>query len=1389
MSEAHPPWRKIFNEAVEIADGQQRTAYLAAACGADAALLQRIEGLIQAHADAGGFLGGTGATGAKTAGNAPGATVLLPTGIEQPGDRIGRYKLLQQIGEGGCGVVYMADQEEPVRRRVALKVIKLGMDTKSVIARFEAERQALALMDHPNIARVLDAGATDTGRPYFVMELVKGVRITDYCDQNNFTTPARLALFTLVCQAIQHAHQKGIIHRDIKPSNILVTLHDGVPVPKVIDFGIAKATDQRLTEKTLFTAFEAFMGTPAYMSPEQAEMSGLDIDTRSDIYSLGVLLYQLLTGKTPFEAKDLMAAGLGEMRRTLREQEPARPSTRLSTMLAADLTTVAKHRHCEPAKLASSIRGDLDWIVMKALEKDRTRRYDTANGLAMDIARHLKNEPVVARPPSPLYRFQKMVRRNTLAFAAVSAVTVALVSGLALSSWLYFKESKARLRAVTAEKAQDQARQEAENARAGEQRQRVRAEEGELSARQQLYLVDMNLTQLALNGNDRQRAVMLLERNTPQPGQKDLRGWEWRYLWQSARSDELFTLGYHSNVVTSVAISPNGRLVVSGSLDDTLMVWDLGTRRRIATLTNDASIHCVVFSPDGETFVVGDGKGAKLWHTGRLETIASWQPGGLVRAVAFSPDGRQLAMYSVLTVTVWNLETKAESFRIPADRLDGSLRGALAYSPDGQLLAVGESTGHIHLFDAPTGRERAQLPGHRDSVTGLAFLPGSRALVSTSWDRTAKLWDIASGTAAVTFSNHTSWANSPALSPDGKTLVTASADQTVKLWDTETGRLWTTLRGHLGEVWTAAFHPDGQRIATGGKDDAVRIWSAKPRPPAGPESLPGFKEWRFSSDNVIVAALDHDGTVGLADVTTLEPLTALVEQQADITSIAFSPDGKNLATGDIKGLVQIWNPTTRRVVRRLAQHGAPLHRVHFSADGRSLCSLDSDGYYKCLVVASGEETVVGRTPGPAPRYDGLAFSPDLRFVAFADLETVVLFDLVAGTPAASFRGHREILRSLTFSPDGRWLASASEDATVRVWDMALQRQTALLRGHRNGAYAVSFSPDGRRLASAGGEGLIRLWDTSTWQEAGTLETGKRIERLFFSADSHRLVARAASSRWLIWEAPSFEEIAADDKNFSSFTQRLKLLGGTPAKTANGAQKTPRVFKDEGRLAEFELLYHDALARAGLAGSNNPSGLEIRIYQLADVLFREGKFADAELLYREILRRRQTRLNPEDEDRLRAVTSLGRLLADWAWAERTNAAAVVNRAREGASLLRDCLAIRLRGTNASFWRTADLQSRLGGALLGLAVTEPALSAADRASKFTEAEAMLLQSQSALQQSINAEMKYQRDAFTRLIRFYEVSEKPASVAEWQQKLETFDKARSPEKPPAKTGTEEP
>jgi serine/threonine protein kinase len=449
MSERSNQAKSIFLAAIDEHAPEEWPALLEQACPGDAQLRAEVERLLRAQAAIGSFH------------EAPRLAVPATADervSERPGTIIGQYKLLEQIGEGGFGIVFMAEQQEPIRRKVALKLLKPGMDTKQVIARFESERQALALMDHPNIARVLDAGATDSGRPYFVMELVRGVSITEFCDKNHLAPEARLKLFLDVCHAIQHAHHKGVIHRDIKPTNVLVTLHDGVPVVKVIDFGIAKAMVQKLTEQTLFTAYGQMIGTPAYMSPEQAEMSGLDIDTRSDVYALGVLLYELLTGTTPLEDRRLREAGYAELQRLIREEEPPRPSMRLSSR-GDSATALAGKRGLDVRRLAQLLAGDLDWAVMKALEKDRTRRYDTPRNFAEDIERYLRREPIVARPPSTVYKVKKFAQRHQAAVLTASALAAALLGGAAVATWQAVVATRAKQDALAAAGAEKEAKE------------------------------------------------------------------------------------------------------------------------------------------------------------------------------------------------------------------------------------------------------------------------------------------------------------------------------------------------------------------------------------------------------------------------------------------------------------------------------------------------------------------------------------------------------------------------------------------------------------------------------------------------------------------------------------------------------------------------------------------------------------------------------------------------------------------------------------------------------------------------------------------------------------------------------------------------------------------
>jgi WD40 repeat protein/serine/threonine protein kinase len=1139
--------KELFEQALEQGSAGERLAYLRGACGADAALLARVQVLLQAHEADAGFL---------PVEPVAQSTVVIVT--EKPGDRIGRYKLLQKVGEGGCGVVYMAEQEEPVRRRVAIKVIKLGMDTKQVIARFEAERQALAMMAHPNIAKVLDAGATDTGRPYFVMELVRGVKITEYCDQNNLPTRQRLDLFVPICQAIQHAHQKGIIHRDIKPSNILVTLHDGVPVPKVIDFGIAKATEGRLTDQTLFTALEQFIGTPAYMSPEQAEMSGLDIDTRSDIYSLGVLLYELLTGKTPFEAKELLEVGLDELRRTIREKEPVRPSTRLLTMLELELTAAAKRRGSEVPKLINALRGDLDWIVMKALEKDRTRRYETANNLAADVQRHLHNEPVVARPPSRGYRLRKLVRRNRLAFAAGTTVAASLVFGILVSTWQ-------AVRAKRAERQQIILREKAVNAEETAQAEAQRAEQQRNTALRNAYAASMVLAQTDWDNNYIGRLRQLLDETKESPS----RGFEW-YYWQRLTHLDLKTLRGHLKRISSVAFSPDGQRIVTGSLDKTAKVWDAASGKELYTLRGHrADITSATFSPDGQRIVTGSwDKTAKVWEAASGKELLTLQGHNAeVTSAAFSADGKRIVTGSVdKTAKVWDAASGKELLTLKGH---ASLLWSVAFSPDGQRIVTGSGDQTARVWEADSGRELLTLLGHTDDVASVAFSPDGQRIVTGS--ETAKVWDVASGKALLTLNGHNAPIDSVAFSPDGQRIVTGSGDRTAKVWDVASGKELLTLKGHSGIVFSVAFSPDGQRIATGSEDQTAKIWNAtNARETLSFSGHSGeILSVVFSPNGQQLATGSYDRTAKMWDAATGKELLTLKGHRGWIWSVAFSPDGQRIATGSSDQTAKVWDAATGKELFTLNGHSDAIRSVAFSPDGQRLATGSFDQTTKVWDVATGTNLLTLK--GHHGKVFSVAYSPDgHRIVTGSGDHTAKIWESVSGKELLTLKSHSDEVVSIAFSPDGQRLVTGSLDKTAKVWDMATGTNLLTLKGQNAIIWAVAFSPDGQRIVTGSGYWTAKVWEAVSGKELLTLKGHNgEVVSVAFSPDGQRVVTGSRDKTAQVWEAARAEQVAAWQEE--ERVAGLHLTALLRQHTADEERQKVARLQDEGAIKRWLIL--------------------------------------------------------------------------------------------------------------------------------------------------------------------------------------------------------------------------
>jgi serine/threonine protein kinase/WD40 repeat protein len=1103
----------VFETARHVTSRTERAAYLDEACGQDAALRQVVEAMLAAEAAADEYFRtaespGDAARDAMTEPRAKPASAVA----EGPGTVIGRYTLREQIGEGGFGVVYLAEQREPVVRKVALKIIKPGLDTREVVARFEAERQALALMDHPNIAQVFDGGATDTGRPYFVMELVRGIPLTRFCNEQRLNTTQRLELFATVCAAVQHAHQKGIIHRDLKPTNILVTQRGGQPVPKVIDFGVAKATGERLTAKTLHTGFPRFVGTPAYMSPEQASLSGLDVDTRSDIYSLGVLLYELLTGAPPFTVQTLLQAGLEEMLRMIREEEPLKPSTRLGTLAGDELTTVAAERHCELQSLERLLRGELDWIVMKCLEKDRRRRYATANGLAADIHRYLNNELVSAVAPSVAYRVQKFVRRNQVMVTAMALVAAALVLGTAGSTWQAIRASRAEVRAEAALNRSLNSLWQAHFERAqalrqsgtlGQRAQAVAAIRAAAAIRPSPELrteaiaalaladledagawhpmptnavreaVDGPCTRLAVATSDGQVEVRSLVDYTLEARMTNLPTEPWG-LWFSRDGSRLSFKSRNRSVV-----------------------WDLPTR---TVLLDDLGSSCPALSPDGRHVVrLVKESNTVVWDLDEKRELARLKPTVLPHLAGFSPEGDRVALVCGPGVEVWNWKTGQRLAQFPLPT--GSV--ALAWRPDGGALAVGCDDHTLYVWrPSETQLQRIACRG-----TGVRpfYHPAGELLATVSHHDKLRLWDAESGTQWL----ESTIGNPLGFSSDGQWLAVRRSRSVgrLRVHPPDVCRRLSAGPGLDRDFCGFAFSPNGRFLAAGLRGQVV-IWDAPTRRVLWRQPTTGCPSILFPNPGLMLTT-SAEGilawtNLGSATAWSLSPPLRVVQSSGPIGPFAISPNQRQLAV-TIPGSATVYDlpPITPLEFASASAPGAdrvpparfPLREPRFKLVGQPM-------------IADARFSPDGRWIASGYWNNRSAFGSALCFWSAIDGR------LAHRIPSARCAPY--------FSPDGRWfLAAAGRDYTLYACDGPPERWREVWRTDCDGlAIAVAlaaFRHDATHVAVQANEQTIRLLETATGREAARLTPpGFLILGLTWSPDGRWLVVPMRTGT-VVWD--------------------------------------------------------------------------------------------------------------------------------------------------------------------------------------------------------------------------------------------------------------------------------
>ena len=1145
----------IYEKALRFDDPLDVERFLADACP-DEETRRQVEKLLKAHPRmACSFLEHPIQT-SSSRGNGPSKHREL--GI-QLGTKIGPYTVRELIGEGGMGIVYVAEQVEPMRRKVALKVIKPGMDTREIIARFEVERQALAMLDHPNITRVLDAGVSETERPYFAMELVRGIPITEYCDASKLSLRGRLQLFQTTCDAIQHAHQKGIMHRDLKPSNVLVTQIGGQPMVKIIDFGLAKATgDQRLTDKTVYTGFLRVMGTPVYMSPEQVGLSGQDVDTRSDIYSLGVLLYELLTGTTPLDKTTIHEKAYEEVCRDIREIDAPKPSDRISTLANAERTTVSQQRQVDSKSLRRLLRGDLDRVVLKALQKDREQRYQTARELAADIRRYLDDKPVVAVSPSPLYILKKYAKRHRATVGSGLVIAVMLVVSTLVSGWLAFKANSAQLLAT---QAGERAISERDNAVLA----KSQAEVQERRMRRMAYAADMSLAAREISVGHVVRAKELLDRHRPeniakdQMDREDLRGWEWRYLWQFCRQDphELIA-DLQGKDIARISVSHNGRYlsVMPRESNHRISVYDLVENEPVIEFPGRHP----TFSPtepllaywSEDTNGGDDTKGSfKLWDpvTRKTANDCLLPTSDGVRGMAFSANGETLAVSKASwadtdqnELLLVNISDGAiQSFDAP--QVGPGAGYPFALSDDMTIAAHG--TGgprecYVRVIDLDSGNEIARLANAPVGqwVECLALSPDQKLLAVGHGlaQSTLQIWDIERKQRVAQLTGHMAYVRDVVFS-ENRELVSASADRTVLVWDltdlSDIPEPRVLRGGHTGEVGRVLALPDGRLISAGGAGRVVR-WDLdeERRLPSAMFQFDGAAMAnQFRPDgSALITCHRNTGVVSEWTGDQFETRRELFRLDGEFCSVSLSRDATKLAIGYTNGDLELLDIERCEVILRMpaVEGQGNSHLGQFFANDRIVqVTTFTDGVNSKFLW----DLQQNKKMYEWPRGRNLV-SLDGKVGLFIDQGQIHWTNFGEDPPTPLPTEWRAAIAfgTAALSPSGRFLAARQSDRRgIQVWDLPARKEKAVfMGGFMVGPGSTNFSPDSKRLIAGGvAPASILMYDLESRQRVLFLDTVGDTRRFArFAANGNIIRAEDEAGVIYGWRAPSWEEISA-----------------------------------------------------------------------------------------------------------------------------------------------------------------------------------------------------------------------------------------------------------------------